>query len=81
MWQRVLVEGLNLVKRHTKGMSADQPGGIVTKEAPVSHDLVFQSRLVLCKLCVTVNAWEIGCRQAEGHASISLPLISRTWHL
>jgi large subunit ribosomal protein L24 len=33
--QRVLVEGLNLVKRHTPGQSKDQPGGIVTKEAPV----------------------------------------------
>jgi len=38
--QRVLVEGLNLVKRHTKGMSADQPGGIVTKEAPVHVSVV-----------------------------------------
>merc|ERR1719183_1322556 len=33
--QRVLVEGLNLVKRHTPGQSKDQAGGIVTKEAPV----------------------------------------------
>jgi len=39
------VEGLNLVKKHQKGISADQPGGMVTKEAPVSHDLVFQSRV------------------------------------
>jgi len=33
--QRVLVEGLNLVKRHTPSRSKDEPGGIVTKEAPV----------------------------------------------
>jgi hypothetical protein len=29
------VEGLNLVKRHTPGQGQGQPGGIVTKEAPV----------------------------------------------
>ena len=33
--QRVLVEGLNLVKRHTPSQGQGQPGGIVTKEAPV----------------------------------------------
>ena len=30
--QRVLVQGLNLVKRHTPSRSKDEPGGIVTKE-------------------------------------------------
>ncbi len=32
---RVLVGGLNLVKRHTKASQADPQGGIKTKEAPV----------------------------------------------
>jgi large subunit ribosomal protein L24 len=32
---RVLVEGVNMVKRHTKPRSANQTGGIIEKEAPV----------------------------------------------
>ena len=30
---RVIVEGLNLVKRHTKARGPGQPGGIIEKEA------------------------------------------------
>ena len=33
--ERVLVEGINIVKRHTKPSSSNQQGGIVEKEAPV----------------------------------------------
>jgi large subunit ribosomal protein L24 len=33
--ERVLVEGLNIVKRHTKASQSDPQGGIKTKEAPV----------------------------------------------
>jgi large subunit ribosomal protein L24 len=33
--ERVLVEGLNMVKRHTKASQSDPSGGIKTKEAPV----------------------------------------------
>ena len=33
--ERVLVSGLNLVKRHTKPSQGDPQGGIKTKEAPV----------------------------------------------
>jgi large subunit ribosomal protein L24 len=32
---RALVEGLNLVKRHTKPSQKNQQGGIVQKEAPI----------------------------------------------
>ena len=32
---RLVVQGLNLVKRHTKASQADPQGGIKTKEAPV----------------------------------------------
>jgi large subunit ribosomal protein L24 len=32
---RVLVSGLNLVKRHTRPSQGDPQGGIKTKEAPV----------------------------------------------
>ncbi len=33
--ERVLVQGLNLVKRHTRPSQNDPQGGIKTKEAPV----------------------------------------------
>lgn len=32
---RVLIEGLNVVKRHTKATQQEQQGGIVEKEAPI----------------------------------------------
>ncbi|MCX5771993.1 MAG: 50S ribosomal protein L24 [Candidatus Hydrogenedentes bacterium] len=32
---RVLVEGINIIKRHTKPTSRNQQGGIVEKEAPI----------------------------------------------
>jgi large subunit ribosomal protein L24 len=44
---RVLVEGVNFVKRHTKQRSRVQPGGIVEKEAPVHLSNV----LVVCPRC------------------------------
>ena len=33
--QRVVVEGLNYVKRHKRAMASDEQQGILTKEAPV----------------------------------------------
>jgi len=33
--QMLLVEGVNVVKRHTKPSSRNQAGGIVQKEAPI----------------------------------------------
>ena len=33
--ERALVEGLNIVKRHTKPNRTNQQGGIVQKEAPI----------------------------------------------
>lgn len=32
---RVLVEGVNLMKRHTKATSRNQAGGVVEREAPI----------------------------------------------
>ena len=32
---RVLVEGINIVKRHTKARPPEDPGGIIEKEAPI----------------------------------------------
>lgn len=33
---RVLVEGINIVKRHVRARSAEETGGIIQKEAPVA---------------------------------------------
>jgi large subunit ribosomal protein L24 len=44
---RVIVEGLNLVKRHTKPRGAASPGGIVEREAPLDISNV----MVLCDRC------------------------------
>ena len=33
---RVIVEGVNIIKRHTKPSQKNQQGGIVEKEAPVN---------------------------------------------
>jgi large subunit ribosomal protein L24 len=44
---RVLVEGVNFVKRHTKQRTRVQPGGIVQKEAPVQISNV----VVVCPRC------------------------------
>jgi len=33
--ERVLVEGINLVKKHTRPSQSNPQGGIVTKEAPI----------------------------------------------
>ena len=33
--QRVLVEGLNLMKRHTKPRPPNEPGGVVQRPAPI----------------------------------------------
>jgi large subunit ribosomal protein L24 len=32
---RVLVEGINIVKRHTKARPPEDPGGIIEKPAPI----------------------------------------------
>lgn len=33
---KVIVEGINVVKRHTKPKTNDQKGGIIEKEAPIN---------------------------------------------
>ena len=44
---RVVVEGLNIIKRHKKPSAADREGGIVTREAPfdASNVLLFSEKL------------------------------------
>ena len=44
---RVVIEGVNLVKRHTRPRGAQQPGGIVEKEAPIH----ISNLMLMCDRC------------------------------
>ena len=44
---KVVVEGINLVKRHTKPSQAYPQGGIITKEAPLNASKV----MLVCPAC------------------------------
>jgi large subunit ribosomal protein L24 len=44
---RIIVEGINFIKRHTKPRSRMQPGGLVEKEAPIDVSNV----MVMCPRC------------------------------
>lgn len=44
---RVVVEGVNLIKRHTKPSQENPQGGIVTKEAPIDVSNV----ALVCESC------------------------------
>jgi large subunit ribosomal protein L24 len=44
---RVVVERLNIVKRHSKPRGAQSPGGIVEKEAPIAISNV----MIFCDRC------------------------------
>ncbi|HKV56258.1 MAG TPA: 50S ribosomal protein L24 [Candidatus Binataceae bacterium] len=60
---RVVVERLNIVKRHTKPRGAASPGGIVEKEAPLDISNV----MVFCDRC---NApVRVGIKQSDSARS------------
>lgn len=46
---RVIVEGVNFIKRHTRPSQKNQQGGIVEKEAPIDVSNV----MVVCPKCDT----------------------------
>ena len=46
---RVLVEKINIVKRHSKPTAANKQGGIIEKEMPIQWSNV----MVMCNKCVT----------------------------
>jgi large subunit ribosomal protein L24 len=43
----LIVEGINLVKRHTKPAGQGRPGGIIDREAPIA----VASVMLLCNKC------------------------------
>lgn len=54
--RRVIVEKVNLVKRHQKARSQTDPGGIVEKEAPIHVSNV----LLVCPKCSTPARTSVG---------------------
>lgn len=44
---KAIVEGINLIKKHRRQTRQDQPGGIVSLEAPIS----ISNLMLLCKHC------------------------------
>lgn len=62
--RRVFVERLNMVKRHQKPRSAQQPGGIIEKEAP----LPLSNVMLVCGKCNKPT--RVGRKRLEdGHAT------------
>ena len=47
--QRVLVENINIIKRHTRPSAQNKQGGIVESEAPVS----WSNAVLMCNKCMT----------------------------
>ena len=45
---RVLVENINIVKRHTKASASNRQGGIVEREAPIHWSNI----MLMCNKCV-----------------------------
>ncbi|MCL5069627.1 MAG: 50S ribosomal protein L24 [Actinobacteria bacterium] len=52
---RLYVEGINIIKRHTRKKSQNQPGGIISKEGPLDISNV----AVVCPNCSKTTT--IGC--------------------
>ena len=53
---KVLVEGVNMVTKHTKPSAANQQGGIVNKEAPIDASNVML--VVKAKLPALASRWK-----------------------
>ena len=53
---RLYIEGINIIKRHTRKKSQNQPGGIISKEGPVNISNV----VVVCPNCNKTT--RIGCQ-------------------
>jgi large subunit ribosomal protein L24 len=61
---RVLVERINVIKRHRKATGPQNPGGILEKEAPLDVSNV----MLICPSCNKPT--RIGRRELEGHRRV-----------
>ena len=59
---RVLIERINMVKKHAKPRGVQQPGGIVEREAAIHASSV----VPICGRCNKPT--RVGRRQVEGHS-------------
>ena len=48
---RIIVEGINFIKRHTRASQKQPQGGIVTKEAPIEASNV----MIICPKCNSIS--------------------------
>ncbi|OIQ00547.1 50S ribosomal protein L24 [Candidatus Wirthbacteria bacterium CG2_30_54_11] len=60
----IIVEGLNMVKKHQKPKSAQQPGQIIDKTMPISVEKV----QFVCPKCD--HATRVGFKVSEGTAKV-----------
>jgi large subunit ribosomal protein L24 len=61
---RVVVEGVNIVKRHTKPQGALAPAGIIEREAPIHISNV----MLICTKCQQPT--RVGFQSLEGKGNI-----------
>jgi large subunit ribosomal protein L24 len=62
---RVIVEGVHLIKRHTRPTQRNPQGGIVEKEGPVH----VSNLMLVCPKCNTPTRVSFRIRLSEGKAS------------
>jgi large subunit ribosomal protein L24 len=62
---RVIVEGVNFIKRHTRPTQRNPQGGIVEKEAPIH----VSNLMLVCPKCNTPTRVNFQVRSADGKAS------------
>ena len=62
---RVIVEGVNIVKKHQKPRGQGMPGGIIEKEAPIDASNV----MLVCPKCG--KATRVGYKYLDGEAKPS----------
>ena len=62
---RVIVEGVNFIKRHARPTQRNPQGGIVEKEAPIHASNV----MLICPKCNTPTRVSFQIRSSEGKAS------------
>ena len=63
---QVIVEKVNMIKRHTKPSMANQAGGIIEKEAPISVSNV----MLLCPKCS--KATRVGVKVLDDGAKVRI---------
>lgn len=58
---KVLVEGINRIKRHTRPTQANRQGGIIEREAPI----VISNAILVCPNCTSPTRFSVGIRQEK----------------